>query len=177
MIIILEGNECNFKTTVANRLSEEFNYPVVKGSSFEQAKCTSDELFVNFARLLFDHDNVVFDRYIYSNLVYADIFKDYAILSQEDKVRIEEMLSKREHIVIYLYANTDTLKSRIKERGDDYINESDLDRLNKKYTSVIGESKCNILGFNTDVYDSDYIVKDILSYVKNKQKEYLDENS
>ncbi len=39
-------------------------------------------MFEHFNKLA-DEDNVIIDRYIYSNLVYARKFNDYSILTEE----------------------------------------------------------------------------------------------
>lgn len=81
-MIILEGTDCRYKSTIADKLSKELGYPVIKGSSFELAKSGNEKLFEHFNKLA-DEDNVIIDRYIYSNLVYAKKFKDYSILTEE----------------------------------------------------------------------------------------------
>jgi cytidylate kinase len=75
MLIILEGNECNFKSTVAEKLSNLIGFNVVKGSSFEMSKTTNEELFNKFNQLS-NLNRTIIDRFIYSNLVYASLYKD-----------------------------------------------------------------------------------------------------
>ncbi|MFF2123785.1 AAA family ATPase, partial [Kitasatospora sp. NPDC058184] len=134
-MIILEGADCCYKSTVADKLSKELGYPVIKGSSFELAKSGNEKLFEHFNKLA-DEDNVIIDRYIYSNLVYAREFKDYSILTEEQQRAIEEKIRGKAN-VIYLHADPKVIKQRLSERGDEYINDRDIEPVLELYREVM----------------------------------------
>lgn len=160
LLYILCGNECNFKTTVANKLSEKLNLPIIKGSSFELSQCTNEELYNHFFKIAVS-DNLIVDRYIYSNLTYASLYDDYAILSKNQKEYLELILDSKAK-VIYLFADDNVLKERMKVRGDDYVDESMLSVINKKFHSVMTTSTLNPTWYDTNDWTSDEIVNDLL---------------
>lgn len=167
-LIILDANECNFKTTIAHKLHDKLGYEVTRGSSFELSQCTNNELhqrFLEFAQL----DNVILDRFIYSNLVYASLYADYSILTQEQVDEIEEII-KDNSIVVYLKAPTDTIKERIAIRGDLYVSEDKVESINEKYKEVMSKvsGKINLLQLDTSILTSDQCVDEILCHL-NKQ--------
>lgn len=111
-MIILEGNECCFKSTVASKLNEKLDYPIIKGSSFELAQCNNEELYKHFIEFA-KNKNVIMDRFIYSNQVYATLYKDYAILTDTQRKSIEEMVFDKAK-VYYLYAPDEVIKKELR---------------------------------------------------------------
>lgn len=160
MLYILEGNECCFKTTVADKLSKELQLPVVKGSSFELAECSNLELFKHFESIGLK-DNLIIDRYIYSNLTYASLYDDFAIITKRQKEYIENLIMSNVK-VIYLFAEDQVLKDRMKVRGDEYVDESMLSTINTKFNQVIRESRLSPTWYDTNEWTSDEIVKDLI---------------
>lgn len=162
-MIILEGTDCCYKSTVADKLSKELGYPVIKGSSFELAKSGNEKLFEHFNKLA-DEDNVIIDRYIYSNLVYARKFKDYSILTEEQQRAIEEKIRGKAK-VIYLHADPKVIKQRLLERGDEYINDRDIEPVLELYNQVIDEMGLHMNSWDTNEWNSDEIVEDIIHLI------------
>lgn len=162
-MIILEGTDCCYKSTVADKLSKELGYPVIKGSSFELAKSGNEKLFEHFNKLA-DEDNVIIDRYIYSNLVYARKFKDYSILTEEQQRAIEEKIRGKAK-VIYLHADPKVIKQRLRERGDEYINNRDIEPVLELYNQVIDEMGLHMNSWDTNEWNSDEIVEDIIHLI------------
>ncbi|WP_406842608.1 AAA family ATPase [Bacillus velezensis] len=162
-MIILEGTDCCYKSTVAEKLSKELGYPVIKGSSFELAKSGNEKLFEHFNKLA-DEDNVIIDRYIYSNLVYAKKFKDYSILTEEQQRAIEEKIRDKAK-VIYLHADPKVIKQRFRDRGDEYITERDIEPVLELYNQVIDEMGLHMNSWDTNEWNSDEIVEDIIHLI------------
>ncbi|MCY8499398.1 deoxynucleoside kinase [Bacillus atrophaeus] len=158
-MIILEGTDCCYKSTVADKLSKEFGYPVIKGSSFELATSGNEKLFDHFNKLA-DDDNVIIDRYIYSNLVYARKFKDYSILTEEQQRAIEKKIRDKAE-VIYLHADPKVIKQRLCERGDEYITERDIEPVLGLYREVMSNAGLYTYSWDTGQWDSDEIVEDL----------------
>ena len=157
MIIILEGNECNFKTTVAEKLSKSLEIPVVKGSSFENAKCTNLQLYKHFVKLA-SMDDVIIDRSWISNRVYATLYEDYAILTGEQREDIEETVNKNTvAVLVYLHADEDVLVERLRERGDEYVDESMIGKINDTYAEAIEETQLHTIRYDTGRHSSDRI--------------------
>ena len=159
-MIILEGTDCCYKSTVAKKLSKELGYPVIKGSSFELAKSGNEKLFEHFNKLA-DEDNVIIDRYIYSNLVYARKFKDYSILKEEQQRAIEEKIRGKAK-VIYLHADPKVIKQRLLERGDEYINDRDIEPVLELYREVMSDAGLHTYSWDTEQWSSKEIAEDII---------------
>ncbi|AKF30959.1 MULTISPECIES: AAA family ATPase [Bacillus amyloliquefaciens group] len=159
-MIILEGTDCCYKSTVADKLSKELGYPVIKGSSFELAKSGNKKLFEHFNKLA-DEDNVIIDRYIYSNLVYARKFKDYSILTEEQQRTIEKKIRDKAK-VIYLHADPKVIKQRLSERGDEYINDRDIEPVLELYREVMNDAGLHTYSWDTEQWSSDDIVEGLI---------------
>ncbi|MEH7552868.1 deoxynucleoside kinase [Bacillus altitudinis] len=166
MIIILEGCDCCYKSTVAKQLSKKLDYKILRGSSFELAKRSQDSLY-DYCFGLTEHDNLIIDRYIYSNLVYATMFPGHAKLSDEQVSIIEKKLLSNAKL-IYLHARPEVIKERILSRGDDQVNTKDIEPIVELYNEVIPKSKLHTYSFDTEKYDSDEIVEDI-NYLVNEE--------
>lgn len=160
MLLILEGSECCFKSTVAEKLHNKLGYKVTQGSHFKFATNGNSELYkrmISFAEM----DNVILDRFIYSNLVYASLKKDYSILTPEQVQNIENMIRDKA-IIVYLHAPSDVLVQRLEERGDEYIKSDELKGINEVYEQVMNNVVgMHLFSYDTSEYDSDYIANDI----------------
>lgn len=164
VMIILDGNETNFKSTIAEKLHSKLGYEIVKGSSFEYATNGNDELnkrMISFAKM----DNIILDRFIYSNLVYASLKKDYSILTPEQVQNIENMIRDKA-IIVYLHAPSDVLVKRLEERGDEYIKSDELKGINEVYEQVMSNvGNLVFLKFDTSKLDSETIANQIVNSV------------
>ncbi|MCY8810597.1 deoxynucleoside kinase [Bacillus atrophaeus] len=158
-LIILEGADCCYKSTIATKLNRELGYPIIKGSSFKLATSGNEKLFEHFNKLA-DEDNVIIDRFIYSNMVYARKFKDYSILT-EQQLRIIENKIKMKAKVVYLHANPKIIKERLSIRGDEYIEGKDIDSILRFYREVMSNAGVHTYSWDTGQWDSDEIVEDL----------------
>jgi len=178
MYIVIEGCDAVGKTTLIEALQEKLRWNVLKGSSFEHAQCKDDkELFNKFDDLIDESLNsmkdTIFDRFIYSNEVYATLYKDYAILTDEQRRKIEYWINHCTAI-IYLYADPDIIKSRLTSRGDDYVKTDMIEPILTEYNKSLMQvdKKIPIYSFDTGFYSTenmvDYIVNIIIPELVNK---------
>lgn len=155
------GTDLSGKTTLVNMLSNVLDFEVVKGSSFELAKCTNEELFntfVEFSKL----DNTVFDRFLYCNEVYAPMYDDFAMLTYEQRRQIELEFDGN-LTIIYLYADDENLEQRFSIRGDDYVTIDKIKYAKTKYDeSLIKVEFVPVIRFNTGELSTYEIVEQIL---------------
>lgn len=159
MLIFLEGNECVYKSTVAEKLSKRFGCAVKKGSSFEMSKCSNEELYQKFATMIFD-TNVIYDRYILSNRVYTNIYEGFTRLTDGQFYELLNFTNKRGKIV-YLYAQDEVVKERLRLRGDEYVDESKISTIAREYNNVLREVHVPILKVDTSYRTSDEVVEEI----------------
>lgn len=170
MLIAFTGNECTYKTTMAQKLSNLLEVPLIKGSSFEFGKLDNFALFQAKAKLLDDNPNVVFDRFIYCNRVYASLYKDNTILSLA-QVKNLELRAKAIHgsklLVIYCSAPAETLRNRMLIRGDEYVDPERLPIINKRYEEVITkECKLPMIEYHSEREDQDYFLQTVIERMK-----------
>lgn len=166
-LIIIEGSDANFKTTIAEKVSKKLNIPIVKGSSFELSTSSNEELFNRFIEFSKD-DNVIYDRFIYSNKTYATLYEDYTILTDEQYSYIENRI-KEKAIVYYLHADDEVIKDRIRKRGDEYVDVSMVSKINKLFGEVISKSPLKVIYYDTNEWTSDRIAEEIANDYTHKQ--------
>lgn len=167
MMYIIEGSDCSGKTTLVNKLIDKLGYKYKKGSSFILAKAPNEELFNHFKSIA-KMDNVIVDRFIYSNRTYADLYKDYSIITQKQKQQIEDMISRKAK-VIYLFADDEILQERMRQRGDEYINENEIPRITKKFSEVMLNATILVMSYDTGEWSSDEIADDIVNCLHNEE--------
>lgn len=158
---IIVGTDCSGKTSLVDMLSDITEFKVVKGSSFEHSKCTQDELlkrFLDFTKL----DDVIFDRFTFCNEVYAPMYDDFAMLSDEQRRFIEREI-KDKATIIYLYADDAVLEQRFNIRGDDYVTLDKIKYAKGKYEESLSKVKdLKVVKFDTGKMTTKEIVEQIL---------------
>lgn len=161
MNYIVVGTDCSGKTSLVNMLSDITEFKIVKGSSFEHSQCTQDELFEKFIEFT-KMDNVIFDRFHLCNAVYAPMYDDFAMLSDEQR-RVIERLMKDKAILIYLYADDEVLEERFNSRGDEYVTLDKLKYAKGKYEEALHKAEgLKVVKFDTGKMTTKEIVEQIL---------------
>ncbi|PAV30327.1 hypothetical protein CIL05_07605 [Virgibacillus profundi] len=176
MNILIDGVDASGKSTVAHKLSDKLNMLEVRGSSFELADCTNEELYKHFTKVA-NLDNAIIQRGIYSNRTYATLYQDYAILSHEQRTTIEDKF-KDNTVVIYLTAPEETIINRLEERGDDYVTTDKVSSILGLYKTVMTDAISNsvaVLTYDTSKLSSDEIVEDIIKVIQEPEEHLSDE--
>lgn len=137
MIIVLEGCDCVGKSTFAEMLSKKTGYEVLKGSSFEISGLGEDGMFEHMMSLL-DMDNIIIDRFMYSNLVYGVLY-DYPMMTTEQYRKLTIKMRKKS-VVIYLHASKIIIAERMRDRGEDRVDKSEI-------TSILDMYKKEMTGY------------------------------
>ena len=133
-IIILEGCDASGKDTLGEYLAEQTGYKLIRGSSFEIAELGSDGMFEYMMELL-NQDNIIINRFMYSNLVYGAIF-NYPMMTPVQYDRLVDRLDE-DSLVVYLYAPKGTISYRMQNRGDDMIKVENIDDILKGYSEEL----------------------------------------
>lgn len=164
--LIIEGCDASGKSTLIDKLVEMLEWEVIKGSSFELSQCTNQELLVKFANMIVDnlHSNIIFDRFIYSNEVYASLYEDFATLTDNDRRLLESAYSLDNAHIIYLYADEATLKERLNTRGDDYVKADRINPILRKYDKALLKisPEIGVTSFDTSAMTTDEIAEYIV---------------
>lgn len=134
MIIVLEGCDAVGKTTFANMLAEKTGYEIVKGSSFEISELGAFGMYEHMWELL-DRDNIIIDRFLYSNLVYGSLY-NYPMMQPVQYFSLVQKLN-RTSLVVYLHAHQHIIAERMTNRGDDMIKVEDIGKILDRYNNNI----------------------------------------
>ena len=198
--IAIEGNIGAGKTTLAEKIAQDFNAKTV----FERF---ADNPFL--PKFYKDQNRYAFplemsflaDRYqqLSDDLAQFDLFKDFIVADyhifkslifakvtlQEDEFRLYKTLfdiiykeMPKPDLYVYLYQNTDRLLQNIKRRGRSYEQEIPadyLDKINKGYLDYIN-SQTNLNVLVIDVSDRDFVKNQsdyvyILDEIRKKMEE------
>ena len=193
--IAIEGNIGAGKTTLANKIAEDFNakivlerfadnpflpkfyedneryaFPLEMSFLADRYQQLSDDLaqfdlFKNF---------IVSDYYIFKSLIFAQVTlqkEEYFLYRKMFDIMYKEI--SKPDLYIYLYQNTPRLLENIKKRGRDYeqnIAPAYLDKIHKGYATFINTEE-NLNTLIIDVSDKDFLsipsdYKEIIDLIK-----------
>ena len=179
--IAIEGNIGAGKTTLATRISEDFNAKTVLERFADNPFLP--KFYEDKNRFAFPLEmSFLADRYqqISDDLAQFDLFKDFIIADYhifkslifakvtltDDEYRLYRKLFEiiykeipKPDLYIYLYQNTDRLLVNIKQRGRSYEQEIEadyLDKINKGYLDYI-KSQTDLNVLIIDVSDKDFV--------------------
>jgi thymidylate kinase len=136
-IIVIEGCDCAGKGTLAEQLARKTGYEIVKGSSFEIAQLGTDGMFKYMMDLL-KRDNIIIDRFYLSNYVYGNLY-NYPTMSNWQFATLAEATDERA-LTIIVEALSQTIKDRMKKRGDEDIKVEEIDSILAKYNEALTDS-------------------------------------
>lgn len=161
MTIIVVGCDCTGKTTLIDRISKKFGIEVLRGSSFElTANKTNEELYNTFMNLTTVR-NVIFDRFMYCNYVYAPLYEDYSRLTKYQIGLIESQMVN-DTVVIHLTADKETIMERFNTRGEEYVTEDKIQTILDSYDEILKDSKLKVIKFNTTELSVDDIMEKLM---------------
>lgn len=134
MNIIVCGSDGVGKSTFIRNLQELTNMAVVQGSSFEISEKGTEEMYKWSKEMLETGSDMIYDRFFYSNAVYGDLF-GYPTMTEAQFSELNDMANKNS-VVYYLTADTDVIKNRLVNRGDDMVNPEDIEGIKLGYEKM-----------------------------------------
>ena len=150
MRIIIEGADGVGKTTLVNKLAEQYNLGVIHCHS-------KDPNDLDFYYQLLRKNDVIYDRHLIGEMIYPKIFgrpqklKDY---------ELEYLLAKCDDlgvIIIILTAEMDDIKKRLSKKDEFKCVLSNIEDINDNFLKLAG--KYNIPVINT----SDYSIEEVFN--------------
>lgn len=136
MKIIIEGPDGAGKSTLANLLSIKTGYPIIHRSNPK----TDEEKKRMFDMYLQDAKSdlcMIYDRFLYSELVYGPIMRDTSCLNFEQMYEVEVELEKTGAIIIVCNNKITKLWEACLDRGETYIKSIDvLKEISNAYTML-----------------------------------------
>lgn len=174
IILIIEGVDLSGKSTLMNTLCKAFPGIVFKitdrprnDSYSERGKIkhyyTSILEYINHNR----NKIIMLDRFYPSELVYSKVKRGYEAFGEADFNDYERVINNLDHLVIYCNPGIETILTRLKSRGDDYINEEDIKALMGRYERFSKETRLNTLEIDTNKP-----VEELLEIIKATIDEY-----
>ncbi|HEX8562382.1 MAG TPA: 2-amino-4-hydroxy-6-hydroxymethyldihydropteridine diphosphokinase [Flavobacterium sp.] len=179
--IAIEGNIGAGKTTLANKIAEDFNaktvlerfadnpflpkfyedqtrfaFPLEMSFLADRYQQISDDL----AQFDLFRDFIIADYHIFKSLIFAKVTlpeDEYRLYRKLFEIIYKEM--PKPDLYVYLYQNTDRLLENIKKRGRSYEQEIPaeyLDRINRGYLEYI-KSQADLNVLVVDVSERDFV--------------------
>ena len=120
MIFIIEGADGAGKSTLAKKLSESLEMPIIKMNKPE--KHEEAGMFEYYRRLLTLKDYFILDRCWYSELIYGNIMPDRAqpCITMEQCEELERIAADKA-MIIHCTASVEELWKRCNVRGEEYV--------------------------------------------------------
>lgn len=154
--ILIDGCDLSGKTTLMEYISKKIPGIVFKitdrpfnDSKEERAKIKNHYRsilhFINTNR----NTTVILDRFFPSELAYSKVKRGYETFDDTDFLTLEKSLMTRNHLFVLCDPGIDVLKQRLESRGDDYMNESDIEALNERYDRFYKRTDMNKLRLDT----------------------------
>ena len=155
--IIVEGVDCSGKSYLVQALSKKYPGLVIKLTCrprYDDIRETNHYKQYVYSLLEYlncnHHDKtIILDRFFSSELAYSQVKRGYDAF--EDKVykRMSDVIEKIDPLFIYCDPGKEVIINRLRVRGDDYINEEDIDALRERYERFFNETKMYKLRIDT----------------------------
>ena len=153
LFVVFEGVDGVGKTTLANKIAEMYKVDVVhndKSLTYEDGKKNS----YNYIETLRNMKTCVIDRLVHTGeAVYAPIYRGYDGSDYFEDLETK-MMEEFNIIIVYVYADDETIKNRLKNRGEDYINIEDIKELKNNYNNFLSKTKIPYMIFNSSKHDA-----------------------
>lgn len=160
MVVISEGVDCAGKSTINELLQEIIRHTFLihtsappKGSPPEYYK----NLLLNsipFIKSL--RQPVIIDRFHVGESVYGKVFRGYELNTREIEPLLRDLNAKQ----VYVTAATEVIVKRLKERGDWYVEEEDIQPILDGYEAELKNSNLPTFTLDTsnDISERDMVL-------------------
>lgn len=136
-MIILEGIDKTGKTTLANYLSKELGFPIIK---FSEPKKGEDPYY-EYCKFLANTDlNCILDRYYLSELVYGRIKRGKSEIDKVKQKILELALQKCNVMAVYCQNDMAFIKNKFTEDKETYTKVEEIKPILNGYTKEIDKS-------------------------------------
>lgn len=120
MFFLVEGPDGAGKTTFAKEMAEVMDLPYYH-FSYPKNEAEAQALFDTYLEFIQGHQNCVVDRMFPSTMIYGNILRNEAELTQAQHDRLLMELYQMDAAIFYCTGPIDILWQRCQDRGEDYI--------------------------------------------------------
>jgi thymidylate kinase len=164
MQIIISGCDRSGKTSMSNKIIEDMNAEYFHFDSPKSLEAGKAEYF-NFIDGLNPNKNYLCDRFYMEEDIYAPIYRGYNLNYARE---IEKhILNKNNALYVYVKADIDTIRNRIKRCGEDFVKDEDLEKVINNYNKFLFNCKLPFITItNNDTDDRDKNAEECVKYAK-----------
>ena len=130
MIVIIEGLDGVGKTTLSEQIADKYNFKYIKESYTNNCEVKECRMIDMLTRLT-ESKNYIYDRTtLIDDFVYSFLNETRSSLLNYFEIIIK-ILSKCK--IIHLELNENIRKERFNKRGDQYVTNNDIKKIDKEY--------------------------------------------
>jgi len=141
MLILLEGPDGAGKTTLAYTLAHGIDHADIRHSS--QLKRDPMDEYVGDLHMYIPGDgmHIIYDRHYLGELIYGPLYRGESKITPEMQSVIERWLNSRGALLVHVTHDVDTLRQRCRDKGEDFLQESDIYFVRKQFIEEVEESE------------------------------------
>jgi len=159
--IIFEGSDQSGKTTLAKKVQEMINMPIMHFGIPDKHTDFSNEYIKDIQKN--DFQPIIFDRSYMSEIVYGDIFRNGTGITNLIKLHIEDFLNRCGYILVLCKRKN----YKWEDRDEDYTEEDNLKTISK-YDQVY--DTINIPKVIVDPFDNNAAQQVVDFWLKNNKE-------
>lgn len=164
----LTGCDLTGKSTLSNKLSQLLECPL---KHFDKPKDLKDgkRQYFDFLANTSKDSNIILDRFHDGEHVYAPLYRGY----ESDYLKeFESHLIKYPYLLVYVYADLDTILDRLAKRGEDYVKHEDFQKILDLFNKYLIKQTMPYIMINTDDSQIEKYMEHILKSINKIQLLY-----
>lgn len=138
MIIIVEGPDGAGKDLLCSVLRKATKYDIIHLDHDNYERPFNKDLY---EKLLNDNDNVIFNRFYHSEVVYSRVKNRDCDLGDSDCRALDMLIQEKDCVVLYLTQDYKILRKRMTKRGDSFINAHELKVAKDAYDIIMSKKE------------------------------------
>mgnify|MGYP001350063180 CR=1 FL=1 len=146
-MIIIEGPDGAGKSTLVQYIKKETTFGVLKPY---YPKVNQLAYYLHTPPMYYGY---FLERYYLSELAYPQFKGDREVMVPWGQFQIEAAMLPYAPVIFYLRPDRETIIRNIKTRGDDYVDENDVDRMLQVYDSIVEKSFLPVVRYDFEKDD------------------------